>query len=98
MATYSGGETIVNIVKVTGAYTVPAGRYAEAYVSSVSLAASSSFSVFGQSVGTGGGGSFSFPLANELETSLKYVGVSGESISFTGGATFVVTVKEFNNP
>lgn len=109
MATYSGGEAILNVFTATANYTVPSGRYAKITVQTAIVSSSSSISI-GSSVWSIGGGGASvklFPISvsssagsgNELMVSApEFLIGSNETIVLNGGSTMTFTVREFNNP
>jgi|TARA_R110000851_G_scaffold98750_2_gene213486 hypothetical protein len=102
MATYSGGETIVNTLTTSSNYTVPAGRYAKITVQKAIVGTSSAVNI-GNSNWTLGG-TTAVQLYPDLVsgglmiTAPEFVLVSGQTATITGASTFTLTVREFNNP
>lgn len=114
MATFTGGETVVNITGTAGTstsnetvYTVPAGRYAKAYLRSFvcNTSATATISISGASVTLNTGeraGPFSGGNVDAAATLEVILNTGGSiSISHTGAsqnASYNVGIIEYNLP
>jgi hypothetical protein len=109
MATFFGGETLLEIKKVSGSgntnatvYTVPANRYAKVFVqryvrNSPGIPQSYSLSI-GGTVKNDGDGNFAVDFANLFGNS--FILNSGDTIQYaTGSPVFYnFAIREFANP
>ena len=107
MATFSGGETIVNVLSVSGSsigtiYTVPAGRYAKIHVNKLDMADT------GDRIDFAGQSAFGplrigfVQVPSGMETAVQeMILTAGQSISIAsvvGNVPYQFAIREFNNP
>lgn len=112
MATFSGGETLIGVVRLatssTGTlYTAPANTYARVYLEKVSMGASASFTIGQHTFTTGGGGSATISSGIKTQSN-GAVSVSdpvevmvlyaGQTISQTTSNGVYATILEFSIP
>ena len=111
MATFTGLETVNNIVRISTAstgtlYTVPANTYSRIHVEKVVLGASSSFTIGENAYATGGPSGAAYissmvkngstlSVSAELSEVILY---AGQTISTGGTATTRLTIIEYAIP
>ena len=111
MATFTGGETVVNVVSVnfsgTGtAYTVPAGRYARVVIQGLTLNNTAAVNVGGVGYTNSSGsaqtiwnvGGYNGVAGAAAGNSNEFVLNTGETIVFTGTGTLKLNGLEYNLP